>query len=560
MLNINQNFDLKAPVFNFDRDYFNSVEELNAYDTSNVPNYFVTNVAGMLYQFTNGGWWPMIGISEDTNSSWQKLNLGKQGEYGCHIEGSEDGTMNLELYRVNHYTNSMDASYNYIGNDDATKAISLDIDDTDETDEDNGDSTVNMYLTDGSYKATINAKSGFEHKTYDGYISRLVGYGINLQNKSFKANVQATGLRVYNKNDASLLISVETGTEEHYLTFGSDKQFKISRPTNNTEGAVISGIKSLTAFANPSATKVWATDGSTVDLSTKANTSDLDAKANKSDVLLKKSASGGYYIEENSNELGVEAFAANSTCVASGLHSHAEGQYTQSIQEGSHAEGDHTIASGYNSHAEGSETRATQSNAHAEGMESVASGNNSHAEGRGTKALSNEAHAEGSDCQATEQGTHAEGCDTRATGYYSHSEGFNTLASAHSSHAEGFGTVANKNQAHAEGNNTIAGSYAAHAQGTYNINDTNAIHSVGIGNSTTRKNAEYIYAKNNESGHLVDDPKNGYKYLIGVGGYDGISTDNTTYKSVQEVIADLTARIEQLETKVKALEDANTPA
>ena len=29
MLNINQNFDLKAPVFNFDRDYFNSVEELN---------------------------------------------------------------------------------------------------------------------------------------------------------------------------------------------------------------------------------------------------------------------------------------------------------------------------------------------------------------------------------------------------------------------------------------------------------------------------------------------------------------------------------------------------
>ena len=30
----------------------------------------------------------------------------------------------------------------------------------------------------------------------------------------------------------------------------------------------------------------------------------LDAKANKSDVLLKKSASGGYYIEENSNELG----------------------------------------------------------------------------------------------------------------------------------------------------------------------------------------------------------------------------------------------------------------
>lgn len=60
MLNINQNFDLKAPVFNFDRDYFNSVEELNAYDTSNVPDHFVTNVGGMLYQFTDGRWLPMI--------------------------------------------------------------------------------------------------------------------------------------------------------------------------------------------------------------------------------------------------------------------------------------------------------------------------------------------------------------------------------------------------------------------------------------------------------------------------------------------------------------------
>nr|DAN22442.1 MAG TPA_asm: hypothetical protein [Bacteriophage sp.] len=82
---------------------------------------------------------------------------------------------------------------------------------------------------------------------------------------------------------------------------------------------------------------------------------------------------------------------------------------------------------------------------------------------------------------------------------------------------------------------------------------------MGIGNISTRKNAEYIYV-NLSNASIHDDPKNGYKYLIGVGGYDGISTDNTTYKSVQEVIADLTARIEQLETKVKALEAANTPA
>ena len=39
---------------------------------------------------------------------------------------------------------------------------------------------------------------------------------------------------------------------------------------------------------------------------------ELATKANKSDALLKKSDSGGYYIEENSNELGYGAFAVNS--------------------------------------------------------------------------------------------------------------------------------------------------------------------------------------------------------------------------------------------------------
>lgn len=113
----------------------------------------------------------------------------------------------------------------------------------------------------------------------------------------------------------------------------------------------------------------------------------------------------------------------------------------------------------------------------------------------------------------------------------------------------------------AEGFYTIAMGLGSHAQGVYNVLDSNAIHSVGIGNPKTRKTAEYIYAEQNILGDGIStNRKSGYKYIIGVGGYDGISTDITTYKSVQEVIADLTSRIEQLETKVKALEDANTPA
>lgn len=228
----------------------------------------------------------------------------------------------------------------------------------------------------------------------------------------------------------------------------------------------------------------------------------LSDKANKSDVLLKKSASGGYYIEENSNELGQGAFAVSSMCTASGMFAHAEGAAT---------------ASGNGSHAEGTAT---------------ASGNISHAEGAAT-----------------------------ASGIVSHAEGELTIASGNVSHAEGEHTIASGYASHTEGIGTRASGYASHAEGTYNIVDTHAIHSVGIGTNSVWKNAEYIYIGIDESDYIDDsDPKHGYKYLIGVGGYDGMSTDISTYKSVQEVIADLTARIEQLETKVKALEDANTPA
>ena len=565
MLNINQNFDLKAPVFNFDRDYFNSVEELNAYDTSNVPNHFVTNVAGMLYQFTNGKWWPILGTTRNGSTIFvgnknTNLNFGDQDRstdlgpgyidiYGSSqsIQASlsidrdtEEPTISLYdgrygMFKFNttgfrisdgSVTNSKEISLSI--NDDAANAnygstvnmhltnghdkviinahdgfrhinsnggvsnlYSNALDIRDETyctnicsgmidmynmdvncnieittdkeltqeEQDDGYSPVDISLTDGDNKAIINAKTGFTYKAEDGYKAVLNSSGMRADvasdTGSIYARYAATNIEYHMNDDTYFKIGVDENVTDHslhsYIALGPDSNFKLSRP-DDTEGGIISGIKSLTAFANPSATKVWATDGSTVDLTTKANASD---------VLLKKSASGGYYIEENSNELGYGAFAANSECIASGDYSHAEGAGTAS-GDGSHAEGEST-ASGYASHAEGSGT-------------------------------------------------------------------------------------ASRNFSHAEGQNTIASGYCSHAQGCYNVENINAIHSVGIGDDTTRKNAEYIYAKNNKSGFaLTDDPKNGYKYLIGVGGYDGISTNNSTYKSVQEVIADLTARIEQLE-------------
>lgn len=640
MLNINQNFDLKAPVFNFDRDYFNSVEELNAYDTSNVPNHFVTNVAGMLYQFTNGKWWPILGttrngstifvgnkntnlsfgdqdrstdlgpgyidiygsdqsiqaslsidrdteeptfslyddrygmfkfnttgfrISDGSVTNSKKISLSinddaANANYGStvnmHLTNGHDKVIinaydgfrhiNSDGYYSNLYSGGLDIrdeTYStniYTGQIgmhnsgvDGNIEITTDKDLTQE-EQDDGYSPVNIYLTDGDNKATINAKTGFTYKAEDGYKAVLNSSGMRADvasdTGSIYARYAATNIEYHMNDDTYFKIGVDENVTDHslhsYIALGPDSNFKLSRP-DDTEGGIISGIKSLTAFANPSATKVWATDGSTVDLTTKANVADLATKANASDVLLKKSASGGYYIEENSNELGYGAFAANSECIASG--------------DGSHAEG-HGTASGGNSHAEGT-GNASGDNSHAEGV-GTANGDCSHAEGV-SNANGFASHAEG---YGTTNGdsSHAEGHGT-ASGDDSHAEGYGT-ASGDSSHAEGNTTKAQGNYSHAEGQNTIASGYCSHAQGCYNVENINAIHSVGIGNRVTRKNAEYIYAKNNKYGSvLVDDPKNGYKYLIGVGGYDGISTDNTTYKSVQEVIADLTARIEQLE-------------
>lgn len=332
---------------------------------------------------------------------------------------------------------------------------------------------IRMYLSNGGCESVI-TEDGFFNKTYDGFKSGLSSYGLAISDNDYMTSyLSESSLTFRTFNNSEMRMTIKPGyNKDYYMAIGSDEKFKLSRPIDNTEGGVISGIKSLTAFANPSATKVWATDGSTVDLTTKANTSDLDAKANKSDVLLKKSASGGYYIEANSNDLGQKAFAANDGCTASGNYSFAEGFNTV----------------------------------------------------------------------ATELMTHAEGYGTVAMASSAHSEGQGTTASGSAAHAEGQGTTASGSYSHTEGEQTIADGYCSHAQGVYNVNDINTIHSVGIGRgNATRKNAEYIYAKNNtNSTSLVDDPKNGYKYLIGVGGYDGISTDNSTYKSVQEVIADLT--------------------
>lgn len=255
----------------------------------------------------------------------------------------------------------------------------------------------------------------------------------------------------------------------------------------------------------------------------------------------------------NCKASGNTAHAENAGCKATGDNSHAEGNECTASGENSHAEGKTCTASGYCSHAEGTGCTASDSFSHAEGEGCVASGHGSHAEGGKTKASSEFSHAEGQYCISSGSCTHAEGFRTIASFGSAHAEGTDTQASASDSHAEGFYTIASAHASHAEGSHTIASGYYSHAQGHNNYDDASFIDMVGVGNftnnETIRKNASVIYVGRDSYDNInPSDPKNGYQYLLDVGGYKGQEIGNA--KSVQEVFADLTSRIEALEAKL----------
>ena len=219
-----------------------------------------------------------------------------------------------------------------------------------------------------------------------------------------------------------------------------------------------------------------------------------------------------------------------------------KGKGEQAVEEGwgtalggiSHAEGNST-ANGNGSHAEGDDTRASGNFSHSEGGTTIAEGDYSHAEGYLTTASGENSHAEGSATTASESNSHAEGESTTASGSNSHAEGSGTTASGSGSHAEGYMTTASGD--------------SSHAQGCYNYDNPSFIDMVGVGDDIgTTKNASAIYVKRDLDGYIdPSDPKNGYQYLLGVGGYQGQDIAEGM-KSVQEVIAGLEKGVAATET------------
>lgn len=162
--------------------------------------------------------------------------------------------------------------------------------------------------------------------------------------------------------------------------------------------------------------------------------------------------------------------------------------------------------------------------------------------------------AEGQDTTASGRASHAEGSGTTASGNNSHAEGVRTTASGLSSHAQGFNTIASGPYSHAEGYKTMVSGGASHAQGSSNYDDPSFIYMVGVGTNTNstniiKQNASVIYVGRDSKGGVdPSNPKNGYQYLIGIGGYQGQAIGTDT-KSIQEVIADLEGRITALENR-----------
>lgn len=177
-----------------------------------------------------------------------------------------------------------------------------------------------------------------------------------------------------------------------------------------------------------------------------------------------------------------------------------------------------------------------------EGEGSVITMGNNRAEG-------DYSHAEGSNTSAYGNYSHAEGSDTSADGEASHAEGLGTSAEGETSHAEGRNTIANGESSHVEGYNTEADGKGSHAQGSFNYSNPFFIDTVGVGsNSKDRKNASVIYIGRDMLEEVdPSNPKNGYQYLLGVGGYQGQAIAEGM-KSVQEVIADLEKGVAASET------------
>ena len=303
---------------------------------------------------------------------------------------------------------------------------------------------------------------------------------------------------------------------------------------DNLEEITLTGAKNATTYTYNSI-PAWATIGDIIE------NNDTYAKITainwaNSTITLDKTLSS---LEALDN---TKVFKIENGVIAYGEASHAEGLFSQAIENYSHAEGSTTIAKGSSSHAEGNQTLANGNYSHAEGGYTLALGRGSHAEGDNLNyphskikitgnasattytLISNSIIEEGetivyynsessfatakvisvnstnktftvdktlSSKAITQEiafsltsgalgiGSHIEGEGALASGSFSHAEGQKTIASGSRSHAEGAETIASGSVSHAEGNQTTASGNYSHAEGRGSIASSYQSHAEG---------------------------------------------------------------------------------
>ncbi len=288
-------------------------------------------------------------------------------------------------------------------------------------------------------------------------------------------------------------------------------------------------------------------------------------------------ALGLSYLSDSTTTLGINTFvwtwaegrmritqqmAQGRDVVAIGSYASAMGDGCEATGPYSHAVNRNSTASGTCSSAIGEGTDASGTASHAQGMFTDATGTTSHAEGYNTKALANYAHSEGYGCQATNTAAHAEGYNTAATGFFSHSANRNTVASATCAHAVGEGTEATADAAHSEGFYTVASGFAGHAEGY----ETQAsAYASSAGGYYTVADQPYQTA----IGKYNNIEQTGILFAVGNGTALDARSDAFTVDDMgnavisgslhagdihlQDTIANLNARITQLESLVESL-------
>ena len=169
-------------------------------------------------------------------------------------------------------TNTLNSDSINLVDEDANKKISLNVDKN--VSYKDANDPIRIQLTSDDAEANVIAYDGFTHKTDDKFELRACGYGVYLQHDDDgyirMSSLSKDNLEFRTTDDQILQMNLglDSDGESYCMTIGSDEKFKISCSTDNTEGATITGVKSITAFANPSSTEVWSTDGSTVNLIT----------------------------------------------------------------------------------------------------------------------------------------------------------------------------------------------------------------------------------------------------------------------------------------------------